>query len=78
MNSGTSQSILYYDCFSGICGDLNLGALIDLGVDQKYLLTELKKLMLDDWELNFSTCEKKGIYGMAGLIYENLCYYTHI
>jgi len=36
------MKILYYDCFSGISGDMNLGALIDVGVDEKYLLDELK------------------------------------
>ena len=36
--------ILYYDCFSGISGDMNLGALVDLGVPGDYLLKELKKL----------------------------------
>ncbi len=45
------NEILYYDCFAGISGDMNLAALIDLGVDTKYLINELKKLGIDEFEL---------------------------
>ena len=33
------MKILYYDCFSGISGDMNLAAMIDLGVPAEYLKT---------------------------------------
>ena len=36
----------YFDCFSGISGDMILGALINLGLDMGYLRKELQKLNL--------------------------------
>ena len=27
------MKVLFYDCFSGISGDMNLGAMIDLGIE---------------------------------------------
>jgi uncharacterized protein (TIGR00299 family) protein len=54
---------LYYDCFAGISGDMNLGALIDLGVDVDYLKTELAKLNLQGYILNIRKDIKKGISG---------------
>jgi len=58
------MKILYYDCFCGISGDMNLGALIDLGVDKEYLIQELSKLNLDsEYELKISKELKKGISG---------------
>ena len=38
--------ILYYDASCGISGDMNLGALVELGVDFDYLCAELEKLNL--------------------------------
>lgn len=38
---------LYYDCTIGISGDMHLGAMLDLGVDETYLKKELSKLGLD-------------------------------
>ncbi len=55
--------ILYYDCFSGISGDMNLGAMIDLGVDKKYLLDQLNSLWLEGWELIVEKDQRHGITG---------------
>ncbi len=38
------MKMLFYDCFAGISGDMNLSALVDLGVDVEYLLNELSKI----------------------------------
>ncbi len=55
---------LYYDAFAGLSGDMFLGAMIDLGVDESWLLAELSKLGLKDaYTLTVEKAEKNGIYG---------------
>lgn len=55
---------LYYECYSGISGDMNLGALIDIGVPKEYLLNELTKLNLNEFfEIEIINDNKNGIYG---------------
>lgn len=46
------MKILYFDAFSGLSGDMTLGALIHLGVDFEWLKQELKKLSLEGYEIN--------------------------
>ncbi len=57
------MDILYYDCFCGISGDMNLGALIDAGVPADYLESELKKLKIDGYDLQYKKHTKMGISG---------------
>ena len=58
------MKVLYYDCFCGISGDMNLAALLDLGVPKEYLLQELSKLKLDsEYEIKIEKAEKLGISG---------------
>ena len=45
---------LYLDIFSGISGDMFIGALLDLGVDLKALERELKRLKLNGYHLHVS------------------------
>ena len=59
------MKILYYDCFAGISGDMNLAALIDLGVSPDYLKAELVKLSIDDeFALQCQPEKCNGIQGM--------------
>ena len=57
------MTILVYDCFSGISGDMNLGAMIDLGVDPDWLRNELARLNLPGWELKAEKDQRHGITG---------------
>ncbi len=57
------MKILYYECFAGISGDMNLGAMIDVGIKPDYLIKELKKLNLKDYELKIFKDQRKGISG---------------
>jgi len=43
--------IAYFDCFSGVSGDMILGALLDLGLSLKTLESELGKLPLEKFKL---------------------------
>ena len=54
---------LYLDLFSGISGDMFLGALLDLGVEERQLKAELQKLHLHGYHLHVSRATKKGIEG---------------
>lgn len=66
------MKILYYDCFAGISGDMNLGALLDLGVDANYLKTELEKLNIEGFHLEIKQDQRRGITGTkADVIIEN-------
>lgn len=57
------KKVLFFDCFSGISGDMTIGALLDLGIDKELFLAELNKIGLDEFRVEIKTGIKKGITG---------------
>lgn len=55
--------VLYFDCFSGISGDMTLGALLDLGLDYNEFLREMDKLKVDGYSIEIKKVVKNGITG---------------
>lgn len=55
------KMLAYFDCFSGISGDMTLGAFIDLGVPVQWLTDGLKKILLSDFDLSVKTVSVHGI-----------------
>jgi len=55
------MKIAYFDCFSGISGDMTVGALLDAGLKIEILEKELKKLGLSGYQLEMNKIVKKGI-----------------
>jgi len=56
------MKLAYFDCFSGIGGDMTLGALVDAGCPVELLRSGLRGLDVPGWEL---TAEKVWKNGMA-------------
>jgi uncharacterized protein (TIGR00299 family) protein len=54
-------TIAYFDCFSGISGDMTLAALIDAGADVETLRRGLATLGLTGWELRVSAVTRHGL-----------------
>lgn len=56
--------LAYFDCFSGISGDMTLGAFIDLGVPVDKLQHDLSSLPIESFSLNVAPVEQHGIRAM--------------
>ncbi|HEY2749003.1 MAG TPA: nickel pincer cofactor biosynthesis protein LarC [Polyangia bacterium] len=54
---------LYFDCFSGIAGDMTLGALLDLGVPEAAVRGELDKLPVRNYRLTTERVKRGALVG---------------
>ena len=71
------MKVLCYDCFSGISGDMNLGAMLDLGIELSYLKGELEKLNLGGWELIAEKSQRHGISGTKVTVRQTVHEHAH-
>ena len=55
------MKLAYFDCFSGISGDMTLGALVDAGCEEEQLRTELGGLRVPGWGLTAERVWKNGM-----------------
>jgi uncharacterized protein (TIGR00299 family) protein len=53
--------LAYFDCFSGISGDMTLGALLHLGIDVKWLKKAIASMPLDGFDIAISSTYRSGI-----------------
>jgi pyridinium-3,5-bisthiocarboxylic acid mononucleotide nickel chelatase len=54
--------VAYFDCFSGISGDMVLGALVDAGARLGAIESELRKLKLPGWSISAEKVERRAIF----------------
>lgn len=60
--------VLYFNCKSGISGDMAVGALLDLGIDKDILIKELNKLNIGNYKIEIKTIKKKGVKAIRFIV----------
>lgn len=72
------MKIAYFDCFSGISGDMTLGALVDVGVPPEIVTDGLATLKLDaEFSLHFEKAKKHGITGTRAIVEVHPAHTSH-
>jgi hypothetical protein len=54
------MKIAYFDCFSGISGDMTLGALVDAGCDLAEIESHLRRLPVPGWKISAEKVSRRG------------------
>jgi hypothetical protein len=68
--------VLYLDCFSGISGDMTVGALCDLGIKPSAFEWELSKIEIGDFHAHWERTSRQNIEGVKFTIHEGATH-TH-
>ena len=65
------MKIAYFDCFSGIAGDMALAALLDCGAPLDRLKNDLASLAVEGWDIRADDVMRLGIHGVKVTITEH-------
>lgn len=71
------NKVLYFDCASGISGDMAIGAMLDLGVNPDVLKEQLDLLHVEGYTLSSEKSKRKGISGTLFTVKEESENYKH-
>ena len=63
-----TRNVAWFHPFSGIAGDMTLGALLDAGADLNFVVATLKQLNVDGWALSAERVERKGIDATRAIV----------
>ena len=73
------MKVLYFDCSSGICGNMTLGALTEIIGDEEYIVNEVKKLNVDGYKIEISKKDSHGVKGTyVNVIVDGKDEYGHV
>jgi pyridinium-3,5-bisthiocarboxylic acid mononucleotide nickel chelatase len=60
-NTQSARRIAWFNCFSGIAGDMTLGSLVDAGADSGELARMLQRIPIGGWSLEFEPVLRNGL-----------------
>jgi uncharacterized protein (TIGR00299 family) protein len=64
-------TVLIYDPFAGLRGELNIGAMVSLGVPESYFLNIVETLDLQGVDIEFKKEHRQGIEGIRAIVKDN-------
>jgi len=64
----TSHNVAWLHPFSGIAGDMTLGALLDAGADLSFVVSTLEGLNVDGWSLTSEQVDRNGIRATRAVV----------
>ena len=73
----SKKRVLYFDCFSGISGDMILGALVDIGIDLDSIRKGLQGLGLKGYKIKSLRVKRNGISGTKVNVVTNILPKNH-